>query len=161
MLMNEYETTVVLRADLSGDAIEATLDKVRSVMESTGAKLLAINHWGKKKLAYEMQKQTRGIYVHTHYLGGGEAVSELERNLCIFDQVLRFLTIRMVGDFNFVEYVEKDYVKPEYEKYATMDVEEQPEERFAARRSFDDESGDDVGGDYMGDDVGDDEDIKE
>lgn len=95
MYLTEYETTVVIRPDVSGDLVEATLDRMREAVTSHGGKLLAINHWGKKRLAYEIQKHTRGIYVHTHYLGVGKLVSELERNLRLSDNVLRFLTVKI------------------------------------------------------------------
>lgn len=115
MSLTEYETTVVIRANVGGDAVEAALDRMRDVIKSRNGKLLAINHWGKKKLAYEIEKQTRGLYVHTHYLGGNDVVAELERNFRINDHVLRFLTIKLneqvIGD----EHEEQAYVRPEYD----------------------------------------------
>jgi len=50
-LMTEYETTMVVRPDISGDVIESTLDRVREAVKKSGGKLVALNHWGKKKLA--------------------------------------------------------------------------------------------------------------
>ena len=90
MLMNEYETTLVLRPDIGGDTIEGALDRVRDVVAKDGGKLLSIEHWGKKKLAYEIQKHTRGIYVQANFLGAGPLVGELERNLRINSSILRF-----------------------------------------------------------------------
>lgn len=115
MHMTEYETTVVIRPDIGGDAVEVTLDKLRDVVKTKGGKLLAISHWGKKKLAYEIKKHTRGIYVHSHFLGGNQLVQELERNLRISDNVLRFMTIRMAEDVAVESREEKEYVKPAYD----------------------------------------------
>jgi small subunit ribosomal protein S6 len=115
MQMTEYETTLVVRPDIGGDAVELLLDKVREIIKGGSGKLLAINHWGKKKLAYEIEKQARGIYVHTHYLGKNTLVSELERNLRISDQVLRFLTIRLADQVDMAEREEKAYERPEYD----------------------------------------------
>ena len=67
MLMNHYETTVVLKPDVGGDTIEAALDRVRDVVNGQGGKLLEIDHWGKKRLAYEIQKHTRGILTHKRW----------------------------------------------------------------------------------------------
>src|SRR5262245_49607867 len=125
MLMTEYETTVVMRPDIGGDAIEQTLDRVREVVKTGGGKLLAINHWGKKKLAYEVKKHQRGVYVHTQYLGQKGLVSELERNLRISDNVIRFATIRVAGDVDAASREEKQYVKPQYEAVLAT-VEETP-----------------------------------
>ena len=118
MLMTEYETTLVIRPDLSGDMVENTLDRVRDVVNNDG-KLLEITHWGKRKLAYEVARHSRGIYVHTHYLGSSNLVAELERNLRISDNVLRFLTVRLEAGVNPDNRQIEEYVRPEY------DVEEQ------------------------------------
>src|SRR5687767_6305284 len=115
MLMTEYETTMVLRPDLGGDAVETTLDRVREVVKTGGGKLLAINHWGKKKLSYDIGKQARGIYVHTQYLGKGGMVAELERNLRISDNVLRYVTIKVADQVDPSSKQEKEYVRPHFE----------------------------------------------
>lgn len=142
MSLTEYETTVVIRPDIGGDAVEATLDKVRDVVKNRGGKLLAINHWGKKKLAYDIAKHARGVYVHTQFLGGSKLVAELERNLRINDNVLRFLTIRIAQNVSDEGREEQEYVRPSYE----VDTEEntaegQDEESDASDSSDDDQDG--------------------
>ena len=51
--------------------------------------------WGKKKTMFPVAKQPRAIYVHAHYLGGHQMVAEVERNLRNFDEVTRFLSVRL------------------------------------------------------------------
>ena len=116
MSLTEYETTVVLRADISGDAVETTLDKVREAIRSRGGKLINIEHWGKKKLAYDIEKHNRGTYVRAHFLGANQLVHEIERNLRISDSVLRFLTISLADNVEATERQEQDYVRPSYEE---------------------------------------------
>ena len=116
MSLTEYETTVVLRADIAGEAVEITLDKVREAVRSRGGKLVNIEHWGKKKLAYEIDKHTRGTYVRAHYLGANQLVHEIERNLRISDTVLRFLTISLAANVGAEERQEQEYVRPSYEE---------------------------------------------
>ena len=111
MQLTEYETTMVFRPDISGDAIESGLDKLRTRVEKDG-KLLAINHWGKKRLAYEIQKHTRGVYVHAQYLGGGSLVAGLERDLRLSEQVLRFLTVKVQEKVNPEQAEVKAYERP-------------------------------------------------
>ncbi|MBN1962862.1 MAG: 30S ribosomal protein S6 [Deltaproteobacteria bacterium] len=127
MLMTEYETTMVMRPDLSGEAIESTIDRVREVVKSQGGKLIAINHWGKKKLAYEIKKQVRGIFIHTQYLGQKGLVAELERNLRISDSILRYETIRTAIEIDATTRDEKTYVKPKYESDDIAEREEKLE----------------------------------
>ncbi len=152
MLMTEYETTMVMRPDLGGDAIETTLDRVREVVKTQGGKLLAINHWGKKKLAFDIKKQARGIYVHAQYLGQKGLVAELERNLRITDNVLRYETIRVATEVDPSTREEKAYVKPQYEAAAEEPVEREeaaapaeeeaaPAEEFEAEPAEDEEAG--------------------
>ena len=151
MVLTEYETTVVIRPDIGGDAVEATLDRLRDVVRSAGGKLVAINHWGKKKLAYEINKHARGIYVHTHYLGANTLVQELERNLRISDNVLRYLTVRLAEGVKADEREEKAYVRPQYEVEETSVVDENP--LFSSEEEFS-SSDEDAERDAEGDDTG-------
>ncbi len=144
MLMTEYETTMVMRPDLGGDAIEGTLDRVREVVKTQGGKLIAINHWGKKKLAFDIKKQSRGIYVHAQYLGQKGLVAELERNLRITDNILRYETIRVARDVDPATREEKAYVKPQYEAVEEPAEREEvaaaaPEEEAAPAEEFEGE----------------------
>lgn len=123
MTLTEYETTVIIRPDIGGDAVETTLDRMRDVVRNNGGKLLAITHWGKKKLTYEIEKHARGIYVHTHYLGKSTLVGELERNLRITDNILRFLTVRLARHVAADERQEKPYEKPQYDLEADTETE--------------------------------------
>lgn len=115
MTMTEYETTLVLRPDLGGESTEAALDRVRDVIKNKNGKLLGITHWGKKKLAYEIRKQGRGVFVHLHYLGDNRLVAELERILRIMDQTMRFLTIKLDSLVTPDSREEKAYEKPQYD----------------------------------------------
>jgi len=127
MNLTEYETTVVMRPELGGDAVETTLDRIREVLQTGGGKLIAINHWGKKRLAYPIAKQTRGIYVHTQFLGATGLVAELERNLRISDNVLRYMTIQVAKDIDPNDRQTQEYVRPQYDAIAAEPpAEEEP-----------------------------------
>jgi len=141
MHFTEYETTVVLRPDIGGELIEATLDRVRKAV-ADGGKMLAINHWGKKRLAYEIAKHSRGIYVHTQYLGGGGLVAEVERNLRLSENVLRFLTVRLSEDVAEADREAIEYVVPEYDA-VMAEEEETDEDSFEAAGADDDAVGND------------------
>ena len=130
MLMTEYETTLIFRPDLCSKNIDDTLGHLRIVVGQQGGKFLEINHWGKRKLAYEIQKFSRGIYVHTLFLGKNDLVAEVERNLRISDKVLRFLTIKTAMDVDPTSRQEKAYegLKDEL----IEEVEEKPAPRVEA-----------------------------
>ena len=142
MFMTEYETTMVVRPDVGGDAIEATLDRIREAVKSRGGKIIAINHWGKKRLAYPIGKQNRGIYVHAQYLGVKDLVAEIERNLRISDNVMRFLTVQVATKIDPATRQEQSYTRPQYEveePVADEPVTGVPEELLAAAEKAVDE----------------------
>src|SRR6187399_2503357 len=91
----EYETIFILRPDLANDAISAVNTKVRQVIENGGGKLLKIENWGRRKLAYEVKKQLKGIYLFFSYLGTAGLLEEVERNLRLTDSVIRYYSVKI------------------------------------------------------------------
>src|SRR4029079_17660105 len=69
--------------------------KVRSVIEGLGGKILKVDNWGKRRLAYEVAQERKGIYLYWLYLGSPGLVEETERNLRMLDNVVRFLTVKV------------------------------------------------------------------
>ena len=94
----EYETIFILRPDTPQEGISSVNQRVRGVIESAGGKLLRIDNWGKRKLAYEVKKQLKGIYLYWLYLGNSGVVEEIERNLKMLDSVIRFYTVKVDAD---------------------------------------------------------------
>ena len=91
----EYETVYVLRPNTANDGVSEVNTKVKSVIEGMGGKILKIDNWGKRRLAYEVAKERKGIYLYWRYLATAGVVEETERNLRMLDNVIRFLTIRV------------------------------------------------------------------
>jgi small subunit ribosomal protein S6 len=94
----EYETIFILRPDMANEAISAVNTKVRGVVEGGGGKLLKIENWGRRKLAYEVKKQLKGIYLFWRYLGDPGLVEEVERNLRLTDSVIRYYSVKVAGN---------------------------------------------------------------
>jgi small subunit ribosomal protein S6 len=94
----EYETIFIVRPDLANDAISAVNTKVRGVIEAGGGKLLKVENWGRRKLAYEVKKQLKGIYLFWRYLGGAGLVEEVERNLRLSDSVIRYYSVKVADN---------------------------------------------------------------
>lgn len=91
----EYETIYILRPDVDADVAEKVQARVGEVMEKERGRLVKVEAWGRRKLAYPVAKQRRGVYVYVRYLGGGTLVAELERNLKLQDTVLKFQTVML------------------------------------------------------------------
>src|SRR5262245_44666898 len=91
----EYETIFILRPDTPNDNIGQVNQRIRGVIDQGGGKLLKLDNWGKRKLAYEIKKQLKGIYLYWQYLGTSGLVKELERNLRMMDPVIRYYTTKV------------------------------------------------------------------
>jgi len=94
----EYETIFILRPDTNQEGITHVNSKVRQVIESMGGKTLKLDNWGKRKLAYEIKKQLKGIYMYWQFLATAGVVEEIERNLRMLDSVIRYYTVKVDED---------------------------------------------------------------
>ncbi len=91
--MRRYETVFIAAADLSDEDVSALIDRAVSIIDGLKGLVVKVDRWGKKRLAYEIKKQTRGYYVLFDYAGSSAIVKELERNFKIDDKVLKYMTI--------------------------------------------------------------------
>ena len=96
----EYETIFILRPDTPNESIAQINARIRGVIEALEGNLLKLDNWGKRKLAYEVKKQLKGIYLYWQYLGSSGLVSEVERNLRLLDPVIRYCTTVVDSDIN-------------------------------------------------------------
>jgi small subunit ribosomal protein S6 len=96
--LREYETIFLVKPDLTDDNVDKLKERVRGIVSRDGGKVIRFTVWGKKKTMYAVAKQPRAIYVHAHYLGGHKMVAEVERNLRNFDEVTRYLSVRLADE---------------------------------------------------------------
>jgi small subunit ribosomal protein S6 len=94
----EYETIYVLRPDVAKDNQEKINQRVGEAVVREGGKLTSVENWGRRQLAYAVKKAKRGVYVYVKYVGGGAAVAEVERNLRMLDDVLKYQTVQINDD---------------------------------------------------------------
>jgi small subunit ribosomal protein S6 len=94
----EYETIYILRSDVDADAAERVQARVGDAVEREHGKLVKVEAWGRRKLAYPVGKQRKGVYVYLKYVGGGGLVAEVERNLKLQDAVVKFMTVQTNED---------------------------------------------------------------
>ena len=90
-----YESIFILRPSLTDEDIQKTLDKVKSTLEKSGGTIERLENWGKKKLAYEVKREKKGVYVQLNFRGSGVAVTELERFFRLEDAIMKFLTVKL------------------------------------------------------------------
>ena len=92
--MNKYELTVVVNAKIEDDVRVATVEKVKEYVARYGGTVTNVDEWGKKRLAYEIQKMTAGFYNFIQFEADATAPAEIERHVRIMENVIRYLCVR-------------------------------------------------------------------
>ena len=92
--MNKYELAVVVSANLEDEQRNATVDKVKALVERFKGNITEVDDWGKKKLAYEIQKMKEAYYYFIHFEAEATAPIEIENRVRIMDGVIRYLCVR-------------------------------------------------------------------
>ena len=92
--MNKYELTVVVNAKIEDDVRVATVEKVKEYVARYGGTVTNVDEWGKKRLAYEIQKMKEGFYYFIQFEADATAPAEIERHVRIIENVIRYLCVR-------------------------------------------------------------------
>lgn len=95
MLVRLYETIFITRLDTEAEAVEKLRQRLVKAIETDGGVELKLADWGKRKLAYEIAKQKKGNYWYFGYIGAPATVKEVERQLRLSTEVLRYQTVRL------------------------------------------------------------------
>ena len=90
--MNKYELALVVNAKIEDDARAAVVEKAQGYITRFGGVVSEVEDWGKKKLAYDIQKMSEGYYYFIQF--EADAPAQIEENVRIMDNVLRFLCVR-------------------------------------------------------------------
>ena len=91
--MKKYELAVVLRPDLDEEAKAAEMQKVQELITRVGGTIEKIDDWGKKRLAYEIQKVNEGFFSFVTFDAETSAPAEIESRMRIMENVLRYLIV--------------------------------------------------------------------
>ena len=91
--MNKYELALVVSAKLDSETIAATVQRAKDYIERFGGTIGEVEEWGKRKLAYEIQKQTEAYYFFINFDAEPQVPAQLESVLRIMDNVLRYLVL--------------------------------------------------------------------
>ena len=92
--MNKYELAVVLSAKLEEEDKAAALEKVKGYITRFGGTITNVDEWGKKRLAYEIQKMKEGFYYFIQFDAETSAPAEIEKHVRIMENVIRYLCVK-------------------------------------------------------------------
>ena len=90
-----YEHLLIARQDISAQAVDALATHLKTIVEGQGGKVEKQEYWGLRSLSYRIKKNRKGHYVLLNLNAPGKAVHELERQLKINEDVLRYLTVKV------------------------------------------------------------------
>jgi len=91
--VSKYETTFILEPGLDENRVNEEVEKVSSWIKDLNGEVLEVQRWGKRRLAYEINRKRDGIYTLVLYQGEGPLVREVERRLRLNESVMRTLTV--------------------------------------------------------------------
>jgi small subunit ribosomal protein S6 len=138
--LKRYETIFITHPDLSEEDHAEIERKLRSTIAGLKGDIIQLEDWGTKKLGYAIRKNNRGRYYLLHYLAAPGLVREVERNLRLNDQVLKFQTVK-VSDRISAEVDRKWKEAPQAEKGATTSEQPSPAEEQMKQEQEKAESG--------------------
>ena len=92
--MNKYELAVVVSAKIEDEERAAVVDRCKALIERFGGTITNVDDWGKKRLAYEIQKMKEAYYYFIQFDAESTAPIEIESRVRIMDNVIRFLCVK-------------------------------------------------------------------
>lgn len=113
--MKRYETLFIVQIDLPIDELNSTIEQYKAIITGLKGTVIKVEKWGKRRLAYEIKKQSNGNYVLIDFAGKSAIIDEMERNFKIDDKILKFMTIMKDGnvDLAAIEKERQEADKPE------------------------------------------------
>jgi small subunit ribosomal protein S6 len=115
-MFKRYETIFISRVDLSSDETSDLVERYKGIIESLDGKIVKVDNWGRRKLAYMIAKNTEGNYSLVDFVCENEVISELQRNFRLDDKILRFQSVKLSDKVD-MEEIEKE-IASEKEKAA-------------------------------------------
>jgi small subunit ribosomal protein S6 len=97
-MKHKYETLLLFDPELSVENRKEIQDNLAAVIDRDGGRVLEVDEWGMRDLAYPVRKVSRGFYTRLEFVLGAEFTAELERNIRIADGIFKFLTVKLADN---------------------------------------------------------------
>ncbi len=95
MRIKSYESVVIINAALEDEQVETTISRIQEFITTHGGEIFDVDKWGRKRLAYPIQKAKSGYYVIFRFNAPTNLISLLERNFRLDENIIRYLTIAL------------------------------------------------------------------
>jgi len=90
----------IVHPDLGEEEVQTLTERYLQIITGQQGTIIKTENWGKRRLAYDIEKQSKGTYVLVDFYGPGTMIREIERNLKIDDKILRYLTVKTGESFD-------------------------------------------------------------
>ncbi|MEO8233666.1 MAG: 30S ribosomal protein S6 [Ignavibacteriota bacterium] len=101
-----YESAVLINAALDDQQIESILTRIKDVITNNGGEIRELDNWGRKRLAYPVEKSKIGYYAIYRFEAPSDMIAKLERIYSLDEQILRYVTLKLNSDA--IEQLEKN-----------------------------------------------------
>ncbi|NWF50497.1 MAG: 30S ribosomal protein S6 [Ignavibacteriaceae bacterium] len=125
MKINTYESIVLINATLDDEQINQIIDRIKEFIVTNGGEIKDVENWGRKRLAYTVNKSKIGYYAIFRFTAPSNIVSKLERTYLLDEYVLRHLTIKLSPEA--IEYLDKKKLQTQVDTDLSDLQEESPE----------------------------------
>ncbi len=93
--MNIYENMIILNSNISDEEAESAVSRIKDLITGEGGEVLKVDVWGRRKLAYEIKRQKKGLYVLFYYKAPSSAIKKLEEFFKVFESVLKYMVLKL------------------------------------------------------------------
>ena len=124
--MRIYEQLFIAKPDAPDEEVDAFIEQMKTIVSNAGGTVDKVDKWGKRKLAYRVDKYREGAYVLLQLTAEAEAVKEFERRLRVSDLVIKFLTVRIDETLKRLEKRKKERDKRAHRKSTAGPAQPQP-----------------------------------
>lgn len=106
--MRHYELIYIVNPNLNGDDYQELVKKYSEIIENNKGVIIKTDEWGKQRLAYRITKFYNGVYVYVEFCTEADSIAELERNLKLDDNILKFQTVKLADQADPEELIQKE-----------------------------------------------------
>ena len=124
--MRIYEELFIVKPDATEEEVDQLIEQMKSVVTTAGGTVDKVDKWGKRRLAYRVDKYREGAYILFQFNSAPETVKEFERRLRVSDMVIKFLTVRIDETLKRLEKRKKDRDKRAHRKATAAPAPAQP-----------------------------------
>jgi len=119
--VRNYEVVFVAAPTLASEELDGFINHIQTVVEGKNGKVVKVDNWGKKSLAYKIKRFREGYYVVLTIEGDGGAIAELERRFRVTDYIIRYISVRIDEDLK-----RSDKIKAARQRKASAQATAQP-----------------------------------